>query len=224
MSDPIARVEAALEQLGAEYEPPPGWDTRVLTVVGQWHPWYHWWRRWRFWLAIPMGALCPIALLVWLSQAPPAAQTLPALVATAAPDSALILDVKSFGPTTRGSPVRSRSRANAEIAFNDSVMRGSSANVRDRVHVTATSRDRYRAIWVYHSDRELVVACPAGPSCNGSGDTLTADFTLQLFGRYIVLAVASRTPLPEPEGSLDLDRAAAENAGARTEVWPLDVR
>lgn len=106
----------------------------------------------------------------------------------------------------------------------DPALRGSTANLGDRVHVTATSRDRYRAIWVYRGDRQLVVACPAGPSCNGSGDTLTADFTLQFFGRYFVLAVASRTPLPEPAGSLDLDRATAENAGAWTKDWPLDVR
>jgi hypothetical protein len=223
MSDPIARVEAALERLGAEYEPSSGWDTRVLTVVGQWHPWYHWWRRWRFWLAIPMGALGPIALLCWLSvRAPPVVETPGAMMASARDD--LKLDVNSVGSTMRGSPVTMRGSSMDPVEQGGPVaMRRSSANVGDRVHVTATSRERYRAIWVYHNDRELVVACPAGPSCDDSADTLTADLTLQLFGRYVVLAVASSTPLPEPRGSLDLDRAAAEKAGASTRDWPLNV-
>jgi hypothetical protein len=47
MNDAMARVKAALERLGAEYEPPPDWDTRVLTAIGQWHPWKPWWHRWR---------------------------------------------------------------------------------------------------------------------------------------------------------------------------------
>jgi hypothetical protein len=235
MSDPIARVEAALERLGAEYEPPPGWDTRVLTVVGQWHPWYYWWRRWRFWLAIPMGALGSIALLCWLSlRAPPAKQGLMplAIVAMAEPGNDLMLEVRSVGSAMQGSPATVQDIHGSEdgsspiryrLQDSPATMRGSSANVGDRVHVTAIGRDRYRAIWVYHNDRELVVACPAGPSCNGSGDTLTADLTLQLVGRYIVLGVASSTPLPEPQGSLDLDRAAAVKAGAKIRDWSIDV-
>jgi len=31
--DPIARLEHALEQLGAEHQPPPGWEARVLAAV-----------------------------------------------------------------------------------------------------------------------------------------------------------------------------------------------
>ena len=195
MSDPMVRMEAALQRLGAEYEPPPGWDTRVLTVIGQWHPWYHWWRRWHWWIAIPIGALCPIVLLVWL-----AAPTL-RMQETSEPTVAISVRRETVG----------------------SVTRGSSASTGDRVHVTATSGDRYRAIWVYHDDRELVAVCPAGPSCNGARDTVTADVTLQIVGSYTFLAVASSSPLPEPSGSLDLDQAAAVKAGATTRMEQLKV-
>jgi hypothetical protein len=33
MSEPIARIERALEQLGGEHEPPPGWEARVLAQI-----------------------------------------------------------------------------------------------------------------------------------------------------------------------------------------------
>lgn len=206
MSDPMVRMEAALQRLGAEYEPPPGWDTRVLTVIGQWHPWHHWWRRWRWWIAIPIGALCPIVVLIWFwtSTAHMARPLSPSTMAMwTAHSEALAIDVRR---ETVGS-----------------VMRGSSASIGDRVHITATSGDRYRAIWVYHNDRELVVVCPAGPSCNGARDTVTADVTLQIVGSYTFLAVASSSPLPEPSGSLDLDRAAAVKAGATTRMDQLKV-
>ena len=103
-------------------------------------------------------------------------------------------------------------------------MRGSAAHIGDRVHVTATSGDRHHAIWVYHNDRELIVTCPAGPSCNGARHTMTADVTLQTVGKYAFLAVASDAPLPEPQGSFDPDCAAAQKAGARTQIQQIEVR
>jgi len=33
MTEPIARIEAALARLGAEHEPPAGWEARVLAAV-----------------------------------------------------------------------------------------------------------------------------------------------------------------------------------------------
>jgi hypothetical protein len=211
MNDAMARVKAALERLGDEYEPPPGWDTRVLTVIGQWPPWqpwwrrWHWWRRWRWWLAIPMGALG--AIIGWFALLPapdPMVEATSIAMLRATSDNGLALEItwESAGST----------------------MRGRAAHLGDRVHVTATSGDRHHAIWVYHDDRELIVACPAGPSCNGARHTMTADVTLQTVGRYTFLAVASDAPLPEPQGSFDPDCAAAEKAGARTQVQQIEVR
>lgn len=35
MTDPIGRIEAALTRLGAEHEPPVGWEARVLAKIAQ---------------------------------------------------------------------------------------------------------------------------------------------------------------------------------------------
>ncbi|HEX2686218.1 MAG TPA: hypothetical protein VHN14_06350 [Kofleriaceae bacterium] len=192
MNDPMARVEAALEQLGAEHRPPPGWDTHVLTVIGQ-PPWYPWWRRWRWWIAIPMVALTAIVCLLPIGLAG---------TERSSGDFALVLERKPVGPT----------------------MRGNAAHIGDLVHVTATSRDRYHAIWVYHNDRELLVACPAEPSCRSTRHTTTANVTLNAIGPYTFLAVASDQPLPASQGSFDSDQAAAEEAGAKTKTEHLEVQ
>jgi hypothetical protein len=204
MNDPMTRVVIALEQLGAGYEPPRGWEARVWREIDTMNPW---WRDWRWWLAMPMGALTALALLCRFSPGTTmvAETSMPANVAMASSNE-LVLDV---------------------IRTVGSTVRGSSAQVGDRIHVVATGGadgDRYRAIWVYHNDRELVLACPAGPSCNSYHDRMTAEVTLPTLGPYIVLAVASRSPLPEPQGVFDADRAAAEEAGATTQVQRLDVR
>lgn len=92
--------------------------------------------------------------------------------------------------------------------------RGSSAQVGDRVHARATGGDRYRAIWVYRDHRELVVACPGGPSCGNLDDATAAEVTLPTLGVYEILALTSASPLPAPLGAYDADLAAAERAGA----------
>jgi hypothetical protein len=42
MTDPTARIEAALTHLGSEHEPPAGWEARVIaaTTVPQRKPWW----------------------------------------------------------------------------------------------------------------------------------------------------------------------------------------
>lgn len=184
MSDPIARVEAAFERLGAEHEPPPGWQARVLAATRQ-RP-----RRCSWWLALPAAALIAIGSIFWPSQKPT--------------DDTLALHViwEPVGP----------------------IVRGNSAHVGDLAHITATSGDRYRAIWVYRNEHELVVACPAGPSCRRSGNATTVDITLLAVGSYTFVAVTSPSPLPEPQGSYDSDRASAEKARAAILIQPLEVR
>ena len=62
-TEPLSRIEAALEHLGEELEPPPGWESRVLAATAPLPQR----RRWR-WLAAPVGALAAV-LVFWLWSA-----------------------------------------------------------------------------------------------------------------------------------------------------------
>jgi hypothetical protein len=66
MSDPITRLEHAIEQLGADLEPPPGWEARVLAAV---EPRRRSWLA-RGWFAFPVAAaaVLVVVLLVVPSQ------------------------------------------------------------------------------------------------------------------------------------------------------------
>jgi len=63
MTEPIARIEAALKRLGEEHEPPVGWEARVLaaTATPKARPWW--------WFAFPVVALAVIAIVIaWHSM------------------------------------------------------------------------------------------------------------------------------------------------------------
>lgn len=62
MTDPNRRLEHAIKQLGADLEPPPGWEARVLAAVEPAAVRRRWWAR--GWLAIP--AVAAIALVLAL--------------------------------------------------------------------------------------------------------------------------------------------------------------
>ena len=61
MTEPIARIEAALERLGAEHEPPADWEARVLAQIGR-APWWRRLIRWR--IAIPIAAAAAAAVVI----------------------------------------------------------------------------------------------------------------------------------------------------------------
>jgi hypothetical protein len=70
MTDPSTRLERAIEQLGAEHEPPPGWQAKVLAAVAP-KP-----RRWfasRWWFAVPAVAAIAIGVVLvpWHPEPPP---------------------------------------------------------------------------------------------------------------------------------------------------------
>jgi hypothetical protein len=182
MTAPILRLEAALAGLGAAYEPPWGWQTRVLAAVEAPR------RRRGWWLALPAAA----------------ALALPLVLLRPPPEDPLVFQmaVVPVGPQQRGS----------------------AAQVGDRVHAQATGGDRYRAIWVYRDHRELVVACPGGPSCGALDDTTAAEVTLRTLGAYEILALTSASPIPAPHGAYDADLAAAERAGAKIQHKYVTVR
>ena len=82
MTTPISRVEAALESLGSEHEPPAGWEARVLAQIRSRpsrRPW---------WLAIPAIALVVLVIALWPRTAPGILQ--------------LTLKVTAAGPIVRG--------------------------------------------------------------------------------------------------------------------------
>lgn len=61
MTDPIGRIEAALTRLGAEHEPPVGWEARVFAKITQeLAP-----KRPRWWVfAAPMVSMAAVAAIV----------------------------------------------------------------------------------------------------------------------------------------------------------------
>jgi hypothetical protein len=183
MTEPIARIEAALTRLGAEHEPPVGWQARVLaaTATRKQRPW------WQF--AIPAVALAGIAIFVVVR---PPAKDQPLEVAL-------------------------------EFDKHGAVVRGKAAHVGDLMHAKATGGGHYRAVWVYHGD-QLLIACPGATQCRSSGDATIADVELRLIGDYTIVALASNSPVPPPMGTLDIDIANADKAGAKTKPESLTVR
>ena len=69
MTAPHERIEAALARLGAEHEPPAGWEARVLAAVRAEPPRRPWWR-----IAVPALALATaaaIAVFLWFPRPRP---------------------------------------------------------------------------------------------------------------------------------------------------------
>jgi len=62
MTEPIARIEAALTRLGAEHEPPVGWQARVLAATAPRRQ-----RRW-WWFAVPGLALAALAVVAGIPR------------------------------------------------------------------------------------------------------------------------------------------------------------
>jgi len=180
VTEPIARIEAALAQLGDEHEPPAGWEARVLAATGarRRRPWWH--------FAAPGIVLAAAAVAVYLAI-PPHRNT------------ALALRLTYDKAAT--------------------VVRGDTHQIGEVVHATATGGDRYRAVWIYRDETELVAACPGSASCRTSDDVMVAEVTLALVGTYTIVALASSAPLAPPTGSYDADLGRARSAGVtETEV------
>jgi hypothetical protein len=204
--EPIDRIEAALSRLGAQHEPPVGWEAKVLAATAtstathahigypkQGHPRNKWW-----WLAVPAVAAAVIAIVV--------APRVPN-------DSHLPLALRV---SKGGSVVRAASEGG-------SVVRGTSAQVGEGVQAAATGGGPYRAVWIYHNDA-LVLACPGAEQCRVSEGATNADFTPRLIGEYVIVALSSRSPISRPTGAFDVDVAHAHDAGAMEKIERLTVR
>jgi hypothetical protein len=93
------RMEDALERLGREHEPPPGWEARVLAQVQARPPW---WTRWTVWLTIPAVVLVVLVFALWPEHPPRNLQ--------------LALDVTATGSIARGSSAHIGDRVTATAA------------------------------------------------------------------------------------------------------------
>lgn len=184
MTEPLARIEAALARLGAEHEPPQGWEARVLAAIAP--PRRRWWfappRRQRWWFALPVAAAAAIAIFAVFPRDRP------------------------FELTT------TFKKGNVVMRSGESTPSGESAQLGSSVHAVAAGGDGHRALWVYRNDR-LVLECPGAPPCQRSDDAVSADVTFTLRGRYIIVALRSNTPIAPPKGDYDGDVAGAERAG-----------
>jgi hypothetical protein len=183
-TEPIARIEAALSRLGAEHEPPAGWEARVLaaTAPPQRRSWW--------WLALPGALVAAAAVFVLL---PP--QT-----------SALKLSL-AFDP----GPVVLRAR-------------GSEPQLGDTVRATATGGGKHRAVWVFHNEAKMVVACPGPEHCRQSEDEMTAVVEIKKIGTYQIVVLSANDPLPRPTGHFDEDAAAVDRANVTSSRHDLTIR
>jgi hypothetical protein len=110
-----------------------------------------------------------------------------------------------------------------EITRGDDLRRAEMPRVGDLLHLKATAGGhRHAELRVYRGATELVLRCvPAdedrnadGDVCARRGDELTATLRFSAIGHYRVVVVASSSPVPAPQGSLDADTAAARSASA----------
>ena len=198
MTAPLDRIEAALAQLGAEHEPPAGWEARVLAAVRSEQLRRPWWR-----IAVPALTLATAAGIA-------------VLVIRSKPPGPLVLEVVAESLTpVRGEPAGPK-RMDAE--------RVEERAVHDIVHVAASGGAGQRAIRVYRNETELVMACPGNLACRVSHDGITVDVTLDKVGDYAIVAIASEQALPAMPGTYDADTAAAIKANAAHSKRKLHAR
>jgi hypothetical protein len=188
MTDPIARIEQALSQLGSEHVPPEGWEARVLAATQKRKPRARW-----LWSVPPVVVLALI--VVWLIVPRGDDQPAPRR-----------LDITLADGADAGAGRAMSAAPDAEGAVTVHGHPG------QRLHAEASGGRGFRSIWIYR-DASLVMACPGGASCQVSADKVVAELTLQA-GAYEILELVSRLPLPLPMGALDRDLGRALEAGA----------
>lgn len=95
-------------------------------------------------------------------------------------------------------------------------LRGAAAQAGDRLLLQASVAGSPQAeLRVYRDDTVLVLRCSSAPPCRRDRDGLRAELVLAAPGNYQPLLLLSARALPDAQGSLDSDTAAAFAAGAR---------
>lgn len=183
--DAYEQLFGDIATLGAEDEPPVGWQARVWERIDQRRARRR--SRWVSWLGWPG----------WL---------VPAGVAAAASLAALFL-IRPPGPQ----PPSLR----AEIQAGTTVRRGGEAQPGSLLRLTATTGgSRHAELRVYRNDTELVLRCSTDRPCSRQGDELRAAVLLDAIGRYQPLLMRADKPLPSPVSNLEKDTSAALATGA----------
>jgi len=186
MSDPSDRLERAIAQLGAEHEPPPGWEAQVLAAiepqraaVPERRPWL---RRW--WPAIPTAVLAAAVLVLVLR-----------------PGRSEALEVAFVA--TAGDPSRGATRGEQRA---DEVTLGS------RLDLAVRGGRGHRALWLYRVGSGLVAACPGDARCDTAGGAPHLALTAGQIGEYQIVVLTTDAALPAPSGDYDRDVAALLDA------------
>lgn len=179
------RLRAELAALGAEDEPPVGWQARVWERLD--HRREHRERRrpkwpgWRGWM-VPVGVGLAASLAALFLIRPPGSQP----------------------PSLR-----------VEVQAGATVRRGGEAQPGDLLRLTAaTGGARHAELRVYRNDTELVLRCSTDRPCTRRGEELRAAVLLDAVGRYQPLLMRAESPLPPPVSNLEKDTSAALAAGA----------
>lgn len=198
MNDPSTRLERAIAQLGAEHEPPAGWEARVLAAIEskqpQPTPWA-WLRRWWAGLAVPVLAAGAAILLIHV-RAPRPLQVAFAI---------------------EKDPTRVVRGGSADASDHIVLV-----PLYSRLTLTAQGGTGHRALWVYRGERELVAACPGDSRCV-PGDEPRLVLPLDKIEQLQVLALSAEGALPTPIGRYDDDQAAAVSAHIVTSLKEFKV-
>ncbi|HEV7507523.1 MAG TPA: hypothetical protein VGS07_21745 [Thermoanaerobaculia bacterium] len=183
--DAYERLRAELAALGAEDEPPVGWQARVWERLDDHRERRERrrprWPEWRGWV-VPVGVGLAASLAALFLIRPPGPQP----------------------PSLR-----------VEVEAGATVRRGGEAQPGDLLRLTAaTGGAGHAELRVYRNDTELVLRCSTDRPCTRRGDELRAAVLLDAVGRYQPLLMRAEGPLPPPVSNLEKDTSAALAAGA----------
>jgi hypothetical protein len=218
-----ARIAAAIARAGEAYAPRPDWQARVLAAAAA--------------EAAGAPARATAAEPAPAPGPPTSAQaTGPtrgrwilrwwwAIAAPAAAAAAAGLLVLSRGRDGGGGAISDGSSRSADARLAISLARGSAApmlgsdeaRLGDEIIARSGGPGRHRAVWIFRNDTALVAECAPAMPC-AAGDGAEARYVIDRIGRYTVIGVRARAPIPPPDrGSLDRSQAAAVRAGAELE-------
>jgi hypothetical protein len=106
------------------------------------------------------------------------------------------------------------------------VRRGGSAQPGDILLIEANKPStRYFELRLYFNERQQVLRCSNQPPCVLDGSILTAQFRLDVRGRYQTMLLLSDQPLPLTSDSLDKDAGSVREAGGQVIIaQEIEVR